>query len=249
MEEAQSQAPIEAPSGQNSGYWQKNGKYWLVAGIIVVLAVGGYFLSKNQKPAEEQEQAQEQTEEQADGNDLTSADEENQNENLSLNQDSNLNENTSNIQSEGDVVVTGTLELSDDLSRGNLMIRSHGGRIYIATRRDFSALLGRAVNLSVRGNIESFTFLGLSEAGRGAEVAVTRPEASQPEVAAANAFELSGTLANSDDLSRGNYQILSGRNKVYLLSKRDYSSLLGAEVRLNAQGSIDSFTEARLVKK
>ena len=57
----------------------------------------------------------------------------------------------------------GLLELSDDSSRGNLMLITADAVIYINTSRDFSSLVGKKVVVSVDGNLENFTLLSIEE--------------------------------------------------------------------------------------
>ena len=51
-----------------------------------------------------------------------------------------------------------------------------------------------------------------------------------------------GTLLTSDMPIRGNYMVDGPRGKIYVSTKRDFTSLLNKEVTLNAQGTLNSFT-------
>jgi hypothetical protein len=50
-----------------------------------------------------------------------------------------------------------------------------------------------------------------------------------------------GTLLGSDDLNKGNLMLVSGLQKIYIATKRDFSGLLEKEVTMEANGSLSSF--------
>lgn len=50
----------------------------------------------------------------------------------------------------------GTLEKSNNQTKGNLMLNTGKGLIYINTSRDYSDLLGKQVRVNYEGNLENF---------------------------------------------------------------------------------------------
>jgi hypothetical protein len=146
---------------------------------------------------------------------------------------------------DGNITAKGVLRTSDNATRGNLMVESASGKIYIATVRDFSSLVGKEVTLNAQGSLNNFAFLGFNEAvAEGPDVGGSN-EGQQPPTD----VSFTGTLKVSDNLTRGNYLIQSGNTKVYLKTVRDYSALVDSEVVLTASGTLNSFTNARVVKK
>ena len=57
----------------------------------------------------------------------------------------------------------GQLQNSDDLNRGNLKLTSSLGEIYIRTARDFSALIGFDVLMTIDGTLDKFTLLSIEK--------------------------------------------------------------------------------------
>jgi len=57
----------------------------------------------------------------------------------------------------------GVLWLSDNETKGNLMLVTADTTTYIRTSRDFSGLVGRHVVVSVNGTLENFTLLNIEE--------------------------------------------------------------------------------------
>lgn len=57
----------------------------------------------------------------------------------------------------------GTLWLSDNETKGNLMLVNNVITIYIKTSRDFSNLIGKQVIASVDGTLNDFTLLNIEE--------------------------------------------------------------------------------------
>ena len=67
----------------------------------------------------------------------------------------------SSNQKAGDSMMTGndikgTLEATNNPAKGNYMIMVNGHMLYIHTSRDFSALVGKSVNVSYTGDMNSF---------------------------------------------------------------------------------------------
>jgi len=159
------------------------------------------------------------------------------------------------------VTATGMLQESDNAERGNLILESDKGKIYIQTVRDFSLLLGKEVVLDAEGTLESFIFIGLTEVGDEPEDqendmgGPTDEEQNGDEQdeeqndGQEGTFSISGRFENSDDTERGNYVIETETGKVYLKSVRDYSALVGQEVVMKAQGSLQDFNQAVVTQK
>jgi len=57
--------------------------------------------------------------------------------------------------------INGTLKASDNHARGNLMLVTDTQTIYIHTSRDFSALVGKNVTMTIDGPVTSFTLLDI----------------------------------------------------------------------------------------
>src|SRR3989344_6802900 len=60
-------------------------------------------------------------------------------------------------------VLEGTLKISDDLKRGNLMLVASERIIYLFTSRDYSALLDKKVRLEIEGTLENFSLVDIKE--------------------------------------------------------------------------------------
>lgn len=228
------QDPISQNQNQNQGFWAKNRNYLIAVGVVAAIAIV-YFATRGNVPKEQQQMEEGLTNEQVSG--------ENTNPNGQEGNNQNQTPSASTVaETAGDVSATGKLRLSDDASKGNFLLESQGRRIYVSTRRDFSALLEKEVTLDAKGDISSFVFLGFKEA---TVAPVTPAEAS----ADAGTVSFSGKLRLSDDETRGNYLIISDSTKVYLKSVHDYAAWIGSEVNLAANGTMQSFTGARLNKK
>ncbi|OGM97084.1 MAG: hypothetical protein A3B86_03035 [Candidatus Yanofskybacteria bacterium RIFCSPHIGHO2_02_FULL_38_22b] len=52
---------------------------------------------------------------------------------------------------------------------------------------------------------------------------------------------LEGVLRNSDDLSRGNFKLVSQYSDIYIRTARDFSMLIGLEVLVKINGGLDKF--------
>lgn len=51
-----------------------------------------------------------------------------------------------------------------------------------------------------------------------------------------------GKLEASDNTAKGNYKLTSGTHVIYIKTSRDYSSLVGKDVKVSYQGSLESFS-------
>ncbi len=209
---------------------RKNRSYF-IAGLVVILAVILLTTRKTDEASDRNEQtsAESTGETKMDGeNAEAKADEQNQNSNQST--------------ASGNVSANGTLRLSDNTAKGNYVIDSNRGKVYIQTKRNFSNLVDKQVTLQAEGTLSSFTFLGFAEGGAVA------PDTSK-SAEQGNTVSVSGELRKSDNNARGNYVIHSSSGHVYLQTAHDYSSWVGSEVNLIAKGTINSFSGAVVTKK
>ena len=55
----------------------------------------------------------------------------------------------------------GTLKISDDLRRGNLMLVTSERAIYLFTSRDYSSLLDKQVTVEIEGTLENFRLVDI----------------------------------------------------------------------------------------
>ena len=230
---------------ENASFLDKNRNY-LIAGIIVAVAVVVYFAVSRKTP--ESEQTQNAAEQSAmENTNQNASQDENQNPPPSTNQNQTTLPSSPQSQPiEGNKInAVGTLRGSDDLNRGNLMVETSSGKIYVQTKRDFSSKIGKEVILSATGSMKSFVFLGFAETTKDSE---TSAIGGSNETA--GAIAILGKLQKTDDETRGNYEIITGDDlKVYLQTAHDYSAWIGSEINLSAQGTIKSFTNAQLTKK
>ncbi|OGE79918.1 MAG: hypothetical protein A2660_00490 [Candidatus Doudnabacteria bacterium RIFCSPHIGHO2_01_FULL_45_18] len=221
----------------NPGFLRKYQGSLIIAAIVVV-AIVIFVANRNGGPENQNEN--EQTNEQTDNTD--------QNEDQDNLRQNGSTDNDGSAQSTGNVTAKGILMSSDDPIRGNLMLTSEASKIYIATVRDFSVLLQKQVTLQAEGDINNFKFLGFAE-GQGLVSGTDTQAVGGGDTLPVADVRFEGTFRTSDNVDRGNYMIVSGSTKVWLISVRDYSPLLGMEAVLTATGTIDSFTNATVVKK
>jgi hypothetical protein len=216
---------------------------YLIAGIVALLVIG-YFVFQGQEASAPQTSEEQASGENTNGEQIGS--ETNQNTNSSPNEDQTAADGDLFA---GNVSATGTLRASDNPSRGNLVLDSNRGKIYVQTSRDFSSLLGKEVALDAEGTINSFVFLSFLEAGAVAGTETDTSAVGGGESEEPSTVRLSGTLAASDNEVKGNYIINSSVGKIYLRSQHDRSSWIGTNVELTANGTINSFTGAVLKQK
>lgn len=261
------------------GFFQKNQNY-IIAGIIVVLLII-YFATQKPNNAD-QAQNTDDTEQVADNTDSTNEGDTNSNNEQSENQNQNTPTpapqapppaggsaptpttpnptpaaNQNNNVVDGDVSVPGRLKVSDNTSKGNYMVESSQGKIYVSTKRDFTPWVDKDVTLQANGNINQFTFLGFKEATTPGTVAANPQPAPSPTPDLGGApdsenrgnVSFSGKLDTSDNTAKGNYVVMSGQNKVYIQTARDYSAWVGKDVNAKANGSINQFSGLILSEK
>lgn len=217
---------------------RKNRSY-VIAGIVLVLLII-YFATRDQQPTADTKSSEQSTEQQKkDENKSESTQTEKEKQ-----ADNSAKDSATTSQSTGNVVATGKLRKSTSMTRGNYMVESNKGNIYVFTKRDYSALVDKDVTLAASGTLSSFKFLGFTEVG---EQIATKPDDSSASTTE-GAVEFLGTLAKSDS-TRGNYVISKGSTKVYVSTKRDYSAWVGKDVSLKASGTLNSFTGAVITQQ
>lgn len=227
---------------ENQSFWDKN-KNYIIAGVIVLLAVA--FIANQRKNNDDTEQREDQTTEESkgdiNGDGVTDSSKQNEEKMAS---DAMSNDAKPVI---GNVSATGKLKTSDNLEKGNLMMASNRGAVYIKTSRDYSAWIDKEVTLNAEGDINSFKFLGFAEVSPTMAAVDTTAQGGSND--SDSMVSVSGRLEKSDDTAKGNYVIHSSSGKIYLKSVHNYDAWTGSDVLLSAKGTINSFTEAVLHKK
>jgi hypothetical protein len=226
---------------QNSGFFKQNMPPILVAAAVIVIGAIIFFSTRD-NPA--QNNSNDNNNQSSTEQSSTPAEDNTNNAPSESTDGSVVSDSTDNstTNSVGNVSADGTLMVSDNAAKGNLVIDSSAGKIYIKTVRDFSSLIGKHVTLQAEGNINQFVFLGFAEATMDAG------DVGGGEPTTANNVTFSGML-NKNDSAQGNYTIVSGHTTVFLKTVHDYTALVGSEVVLKATGTINSFTHATITKK
>ncbi len=222
----------DSSQNQNPGLFQ-NAQTYIILAIIVIAAIVFFSTRGNQN---QNEQNNENQTNQEDSSNPNSSEQPGGSPDGQTTSDS-----TSSNGQNGNVTAEGTLKASDNPVRGNLMVDSESGKIYIRTVRDFSSLLDKPVTLAAQGTLKQFVFLGLSGSTIGADVG------GAPDQEPSGDVIFTGTLRTSDSV-HGNYRITSGSTRVYLQTVHDYSAWVDSEVTLRATGTLNNFTNASLSK-
>lgn len=261
----------------NESFFQKNQNY-IIAGVIVVLLVI-YFATQNpeneqptiESQSTEELQSNSETETPTTDTETKTTEEKKSEEakapetktgETTLKSESKTSTETPKTESSkktsGNLNVSGKLSKSDNESKGNLMVVKGTTKYYISTKRDFSQLVGKDVTLDAQGDASKFTFNGFKEAGASGQTSSAQTDttamggsaestpAKKPE---SYEYIFSGKLEKSEDTAKGNYVVRSGKQQVYLKTGKDYSSLVGSEVKLQAKGDMKNFSGAVLAKK
>lgn len=215
----------------------QNNPIYVIVGLLAVLTIV-YFIATGGDNGNNDVAVDENTQETTGQNQPT----ENQPGTTPNGQDTETQDN-GQVQGEGNIATKGTLRESDDAARGNLMVESSSGKVYVSTSRDFSSLVGKEVTLNAEGSLNSFRFLGFDDS----KVAGTDTVATTDNAEASN-VSFRGNLRKSDDSAKGNFVISSGNTHVYLITVRDYSAWVGQDVVLSATGSLNDFSNAILTK-
>lgn len=266
---------------QNQSFFQKNQNY-IIAGIIVVLLVI-YFATQKPAPSDQQTTEETSTEQTTSEEEKTSEEtkqtEENKQESTTAETQPETNETqtpesepakeaskpetTSPVTTEsGNIMVTGKLMQSDNLSRGNLMVQKGGSKYYISTKRDFAPWINKEVTMEAKGELKNYTFIGIKEASAMAQNTPDKPgidttakggtnesPATKPEETVSGSVSFAGKLEKSDNESKGNYMINSDKGKVYVKTGKDFSPWVGQEVNAQATGSLQNFSALVISKK
>lgn len=246
--------------GKNQSFVQQNRNSLVIAGIVIILLVIYFVTRGNTETGQQNQDSGQQTQTSSQPSPTPSGTP------SPTGQPSPTGGSQTTPPSSGqalpeNLTVTGKLRTSDMPAKGNYLVEGQQGKMYIYTSRDFSSLLDKDVTLSANGNLTAFTLLDIKPAGsvesatdtsaKGGDATTpppAAPEATKPEEPA-GVLTFSGTMGKSDNDSKGNYVITSGKTKVYLQSKQDYAALVGSEVNLTASGSLKGFTSARVSKK
>lgn len=69
----------------------------------------------------------------------------------------------------------------------------------------------------------------------------------KPSIVTGNYLE--GRLENSDDIQRGNLKLVSGLGQIYIRTSRDFSALIGFNVLMTVDGTLDQFTLLNIEKR
>ncbi len=118
----------------------KNTQYLI--GGVAVLIIAGLFLFKS-SPVNNSGRQNEQNKEET---------------------DQTQNKDESTFQEETKLkTLEGTLQISDDLRQGNLMLETTDKKIYIFTSRDYSELFGREVKVEIKGTPDNFTLIDITK--------------------------------------------------------------------------------------
>ncbi|HEY4520614.1 MAG TPA: hypothetical protein VJJ72_02320 [Candidatus Paceibacterota bacterium] len=64
---------------------------------------------------------------------------------------------------DGTMSLSGELKVSDNESKGNLLLVTSDSKIYLRTSRDFSPLIDKQVEVIILGTIESFSLVTIRE--------------------------------------------------------------------------------------
>ena len=70
---------------------------------------------------------------------------------------------TTSPNPDGTMTLSGELRASSDPARGNYLFVSGSNQIYIRTARDFSSLVGKQVEVTISGTLESFVLVDIKE--------------------------------------------------------------------------------------
>jgi hypothetical protein len=238
---------------QDSGSQNQTGatpRSQIITGLVLlaVVLVGIYFATRSDDGSDNGGQNNQSGQEQTD----------NQNPGNNQNPGQQPTDSTDDGDGEitGDEIATGTLRNSDDAAKGNYMLESNRGKIYVRTSRDYSDKVGEQVSLRGTGSLNNFTFLGFSGPGQVADGSTDGKGESTdvgdvggaPEETgdSQNSVTFTGVLRYSDANAYGNYMVVSGSTKVYLQSARNYNAWVGTKVTLDAVGTLDNFHTAIL---
>lgn len=266
-------SPQTPPTGgKNQSFAQQNKNTLIAVGIVIILLIIYFTTRGNTQQGTQSDSGSEQSTEQQ----MSNESEENKGETpavkpeeIKKSEDGKMADADKMDQKKdamatptGNLEIGGTLQASDNAAKGNLMLASSHGPVYIHTSRDFSALQGKTVTAKVNGSISAFTLVDItandgsklktttdtSAKGGSTEAMPAAPE-TKPETTMTGSLHFSGKLDKSTDTAKGNYAIISGKTTVYIQTGKDYAAWIGSDVELTATGSLQSFTDAKITKK
>ncbi len=258
--------PQKNQNWQPAGGWKapQNKNALIIVGTIIIL-LGIYFVTRgNTQTGVEKETAMEdklstESEDKIDENkgETTEA---NTDKAIELAKDTTSKDNAKKLvmDKSSKVNITGTLRASDNQVKGNLMLNTTSGPVYVRTSRDFSSLMNTEVTLTGTGSAVAFTLDNI--AGKNTATTMTDSTAKggdadsammdkKDDSATEGQVRFSGKLEKSDTLTKGNYMVTNGSTKVYIATSKDYSSWVGGDVNLTAEGTLASFSKAVLEKQ
>lgn len=266
-------SPQTPPAGgKNQSFAQQNKNTLIAVGIVIILLIIYFTTRGNTQQGTQSDNSSGQATEQQ----ITSGSEENKDEEATTKTDETKKPeeaktaNTSTTEEKKDAMVTpsgnlnitGKLQASDNASKGNLMVATSHGTVYIHTSRDFSGLQDKEVTAKVNGSMTAFTLVditanngGTAQAGTdtsakgGSTEAMPQAPETKPETAMTGDVHFTGKLNKSTDSAKGTYVIVSGKTAVYIQTSKDYTALVGGDVELSATGSLQNFTAAKITKK
>lgn len=251
--------PSSTSGGKGQSFVQQNRNPLIIAAIVIILLVI-YFATRGNTETGQQDQNSNQEMSQ-NSNTSSEGDQGNKPAEGSAMKDTSKpatpTSATSGEAMTGNLTVTGKLSATDNTSKGNYMVASDKGMVYVNTQRDFSSLVGQNVTLTADGTMTAFTLMDIKATGdvkgatdttaKGGDTETAPAPATKPEEMGEVKF--SGKLDKSTDPAKGTYTITSGKTVVYLQSSRDYYAWVGSDVDLTAKGTIKDFSGATLAKK
>lgn len=249
------------PGGKSQGFVQQNRNPLIIAAIVIILLVIYFATRGNTETGQQNQNSNQEMSDQLNSNTDNNKESDQGNkpsEGSAMTDTSKPAPAASGEAMSGNLTVTGKLSTTDNPTKGNFMVQSDKGMVYVNTKRDFSSLVGQNVTLSADGTMTAFTLMDIKAAGdvqgastdttaKGGPTETPAPPATKPEETGEVKF--SGKLDKSTDTAKGTYTITSGKTVVYLQSSRDYSAWVGSDVDLMAKGTIKEFSGATLAKK
>ena len=233
------------PNSQKSsgGFFQDNKNALIVAAIVVII-IAVYFATRDTAKVGVQDQKENtETSESMEADADKMADDAKMEGSDTAKQPKPKSDTTSQT---GDAVTfTGTLMASTNPAKGNYVVDSNRGMVYIQSSRDMSALVGKAVKGSATGSITNFSNVMLTPVDAAPDAMQDKGgSAEMPDMTAKPEVTFSGILQESADKSKGTYSITSGNTVVYVMTSKNHADHVGKEVTLTAKGTLQAFHHA-----
>ncbi len=255
--------PSSTPGGKGQSFVQQNRNPLIIAAIVIILLVIYFATRGNTETGQQNQNSNQEMSDQLNSNSDSNKEGDQGNKPAegsamtNTSKPANPTPTTSGEAMTGNLTVTGKLSTTDNAAKGNYMVASDKGMVYVNTQRDFSSLVGQNVTLTADGTMTAFTLMDIKPAGDVKGATDTTAKGGDTETAPAPAMKpeemgevkFSGKLDKSTDPAKGTYTITSGKTVVYLQSSRDYSAWVGSDVDLTAKGTIKDFSGATLAKK